>query len=102
MSEESFENCCRITTGTPPRGMAAQRPSILASSQLTWVQGAGLTSPRTVPTGHFSSRSACPAPGPHYVKRYGAFARQELNHAPPQLRPVVLPTRSCWRDVALV
>src|SRR5215510_9165326 len=29
MSEESFENCCRITTGIPPRGMAAQRLSIL-------------------------------------------------------------------------
>jgi len=44
-----------------------------------------------------------PRAGPHYVKRYGAFARQGLNHAPPQLRPVVLPPRRsprCWHFVA--
>src|SRR5215813_3278339 len=44
-----------------------------------------------------------PRAGPHYVKRYGAFARQGLNHAPPQLRPVILPPRRsprCWHFVA--
>src|SRR5262245_58528739 len=101
MSEESFENCCRTTAGTPPRGMAAQRPSILASTQLRSVQGAGLTSPRMSHRALFLPLGV-PRAGPHYVRRHGAFARQELNHAPPQLRPVVLPTRSCWRDVAPV
>ena len=75
MSEESFENCCRITTGTPPRGVAAQRPSILASTQLRSVQGAGLTSPVLSHRALFLPLGV-PRAGPHYVRRYGAFARQ--------------------------